>query len=208
MFSAIGLVVAFKASTNLAAAYGVAVTATMAITTMLMAVLERERWHWSWLTVIAVTVPFLAIDLSFFAANIVKIFEGGWFPLVVGITVYTLMTTWHTGRTILTRRLAEQSLSIDDFLRDLKNNVIPRVPGTAIFMSRSQQGIPITLLHNLRNTTKSCIRTSCCSTSRSRKRRVLPTSSIAEWEELGAGVYRLIARRFIQIRSSRALQQG
>jgi len=97
-----------------------------------------------------VTIPFLAIDLSFFAANIVKIFEGGWFPLVVGIAVYTLMTTWHTGRTILTQRLSEQSLSIDDFLRDLRSNVIPRVPELR-FSCRLSRGIPITLLHNLKH---------------------------------------------------------
>ena len=81
--------------------------------------------------VVAVTVPLLLIDLSFFAANIVKIVEGGWFPLVVAITVYTLMTTWHTGRVILNQRLAQQALSVDDFLRDLKAGRIPRVPGTA-----------------------------------------------------------------------------
>jgi KUP system potassium uptake protein len=192
MFSAIGLVVAFKASTHLAAAYGVAVTATMAITTMLLAVLERERWHWSWLTVIAVTVPFLVIDLSFFAANIVKIFEGGWFPLVVGITVYTLMTTWHTGRTILTQRLSEQSLSIDDFLRDLKRNVIPRVPGTAIFMSRSRQGIPVTLLHNLKHNKVVHQSVVLVNIEVEETARVADEQHRFEWEELGSGVYRLI----------------
>jgi KUP system potassium uptake protein len=192
MFSAIGLVVQFKASTNLAAAYGVAVTATMAITTMLMAVLERERWHWSWVAVIAVTVPFLAIDLSFFAANIVKIFEGGWFPLVVAITVYTLMTTWHTGRTILTQRLAAQSLSIDDFLRDLKNNVIPRVPGTAIFMSRSRAGIPITLLHNLKHNKVVHQNVVLLNIEVEETARGFDANNRFEWEKLGSGVYRLI----------------
>ena len=170
MFSAIGLVLAFKASTNLAAAYGVAVTATMAITTAL-----------------------LAIDLSFFAANIVKIVEGGWFPLVVGITVYTLMTTWHTGRTILTQRLAEQSLSVDDFLRDLKNNVIPRVPGTAIFMSRSRSGIPITLLHNLKHNKVVHRNVVLLNIDVAETARIAEEHKYA-WEELGSGVYRLIIR--------------
>ncbi|HYS53938.1 MAG TPA: potassium transporter Kup [Thermoanaerobaculia bacterium] len=193
MFSAIGLVVAFKASTNLAAAYGVAVTATMAITTALLAVVERELWHWSWAMVLAVTVPLLAIDLSFFAANIVKILEGGWFPLLVGVAVYTLMTTWHTGRTILTQRLAEQALSVDDFLRDLKNNVIPRVPGTAIFMSRSRSGIPITLLHNLKHNkvvhqNVVLLHIDVAETAR------FAEEQRYEWEELGSGVYRLVIR--------------
>src|SRR5262249_1522772 len=132
-------------------AYGVAVTATMAITTALVAVVEKERWGWSMLTVVAVTLPLLAIDLSFFSANIVKIAEGGWFPLVVGIAVYTLMTTWQTGRRILNKRLAQHALSIDDFMRDLAANRVPRVPGTAIFMTRSLSGMPTTLLHNLKH---------------------------------------------------------
>src|SRR5438445_1717531 len=193
MFSAIGLVLAFKASTNLAAAYGVAVTATMAITTALLAVVERELWHWSWAAVIGVTAPLLAIDLSFFSANIVKIVEGGWFPLVVGIAVYTLMTTWHTGRTILTQRLAEQSLSVDDFLRDLKNNVIPRVPGTAIFMSRSRSGIPITLLHNLKHNKVVHRNVVLLNIDVAETARVAGEQRYA-WEELGSGVYRLIIR--------------
>jgi KUP system potassium uptake protein len=191
MFSAIGLVVAFKASTNLAAAYGVAVTATMAITTALIAIVEREIWKWSLATVIAVTVPLIAIDLSFFAANIVKITEGGWFPLVVGIVVFTLMTTWHKGRTILTKRLAEQSLSIDDFLRDLSRNIIPRVPGTAIFMSRSGTGIPVTLLHNLKHNKVVHQKVVLLNIDVEETAR-LPEEQRYEWEELGSGVYRLI----------------
>jgi KUP system potassium uptake protein len=159
---------------------------------MLMAVLERERWHWSCVAVVAVTVPFLAIDLSFFAANIVKIFDGGWFPLVVAVIVYTLMTTWHTGRTILTQRLAAQSLSIDDFLRDLKNNVIPRVPGTAIFMSRSRAGIPITLLHNLKHNKVVHQNVVLLNIEVEETARGFDANNRFEWEELGSGVFRLI----------------
>jgi len=191
MFSAIGLVVAFKASTNLAAAYGVAVTATMAITTALLAVVEREVWRWSLAAVAAVTVPLLLIDLSFFAANIVKIVEGGWFPLVVGITVYTLMTTWHTGRVILNQRLAQQALSVDDFLRDLKAGRIPRVPGTAIFMSRSPSGIPTTLLHNLKHN-KVAHRTVVLLNVEVEETARVSEEQRYDWHDLGSGVYRLV----------------
>jgi KUP system potassium uptake protein len=193
MFCAIGLVVAFKASTNLAAAYGVAVTGTMAITTALIAVVERERWHWTMFAVVAVTVPLLLIDLTFFSANIVKVAQGGWFPLVAGIFVYTLMTTWHTGRAIINQRLAQQSFSIDEFLRDLSNGRIPRVPGTAIFMSRQPSGIPTSLLHNLKHN------------KIAHEKLILLTVALDEvarsdgerryqWQDLGNGVYRLVIR--------------
>jgi len=191
MFCAIGLVLAFKESTNLAAAYGVAVTATMAITTALLAVVERERWHWSLGAVVAVTVPLLLIDLSFFAANIVKIAEGGWFPLAIGGIVYTLMTTWHTGRIILNRRLAQQALSIDDFLRDLANNAVTRVPGTAIFMSRSPTGIPITLLHNLKHN-KVVHQTVVLLNIDVEETARVSEEQRFEWKNLGSGVHRLV----------------
>ena len=191
MICSIGLVLAFRASTNLAAAYGVAVTTTMAITTALVAVVERELWRWSLATIIAVTLPLLAIDLSFFLANIVKVAEGGWFPLAVGIAIYTLMTTWQTGRRILNQRLGQQALSIDDFLRDLASNTVPRVPGTAVFLSRSQTGIPTTLLHNLKHN-KVVHETVVLLNV-----EIDETARVAEgqryfWKDLGSGVYRLV----------------
>ena len=151
MLSAIGLVLAFQNSTNLAAAYGVAVTGAMTITTILMAVVERERWKLSVGTVFAITAPLLFIDLAFLGSNLLKVPVGGWFPLVAGLFMFTLMSTWRLGRQILTERLAEQTLSIDDFLRDLGRGQIHRVPGTAIFMSRNPDGVPTTLLHNLKH---------------------------------------------------------
>ncbi len=190
MLCAIGLVIAFRASTNLAAAYGVAVTATMAITTALLATVERERWNWSMSLVIAVTAPILLIDLSFFAANMVKIADGGWFPLVVGVTIYTLMATWHTGRRILNHRLAKQALSIDDFLRDLANNVIPRVPGTAIFMTRNESGMPLTLLHNLKHNKVVHQRVVLLTVDVEETARIADNQRY-DWQDLGNGIYRL-----------------
>lgn len=151
MLCTIGLVLAFQKSSNLAAAYGVAVTATMAITTILLAVVERQRWHWSFAYTFLLTAPLLAIDLSFFGANAVKVVEGGWFPLAVGVIVFTLMTTWRRGREILGHRAASKTLSIDGFLQNLERKMIPRVPGTAVFLTRTPEGIPATLLHNIKH---------------------------------------------------------
>jgi KUP system potassium uptake protein len=190
MLAAIGLVLAFRESTNLAAAYGVAVTSTMMITTLLLAMIERERWRWSFWTVIAFTVPILIIDLAFFGANIIKIPDGGWFPLVVGALVFTLMATWRTGRRILNARLAAQTMSTDDFVAELANNRIPRVPGTAIFMTRSAEGIPTTLLHNIKHN-KVVHQRTVLLTVETEERSHLSHDERHEWNDLGQGVYRL-----------------
>ncbi len=151
MASCIGLVLGFRSSSNLAAAYGVAVTTTMVITTVLLTVVERERWKWSTGVVAAFSGVFLAIDLSFWGANLVKIPHGGWVPLVIGGTVFTLMTTWKTGRSILAKRFAESSLPWALFVRDVAENGPPRVPGTAVFMYGHPEGTPPALLHSLKH---------------------------------------------------------
>jgi KUP system potassium uptake protein len=193
MLSAIGLVIAFKQSTDLASAYGVAVTATMAITTMLLAVVTRERWHWGMIATAAMVVPFLLIDLSFFGANIVKIADGGWFPLAIGMLVFTLMTTWRKGREILNDRLAEQTMSVEHFLRDLEGNRIPRVPGTAVFMTRQAQGIPTTLLHNIKHN-KVVHKSVIFLTVDVQETPRLAEEERWEWQNLGFGVFRLLIR--------------
>lgn len=151
MFAAIGLVFAFGTSSALASAYGVAVTATMAITTTLLAVVARERWRWKWYAVAALIIPLLTADLSFFAANIVKVWDGGWFPLAVGVFVFTVMSTWYAGRRVLNDRLAESAMSVQDILNELAAKRIHRVRGTAIFMTRQRDGIPTTFLHNIKH---------------------------------------------------------
>ncbi len=151
MLSTIGLVLAFRKSGNLTAAYGVAVTATMAITTLLLSVVARQRWGWSTMAVLGLTIPLMGIDLSFFGANLIKIVQGGWFPLAVGVLVFTLMSTWRRGRVILGQRIAAKAVSIDGFLDNLARNQIPRVPGTAVFLTRTAEGIPATLLHNIKH---------------------------------------------------------
>jgi len=190
MFAAIGLVLAFQKSTNLAAAYGVAVTATMAVTTMLFASWSRERLGWSYGRVSLFAVPLLAIDLAFFGANIVKIWDGGWFPLAVGLAIFLLMSIWRLGRKILSDRLAAQALSIDAFLQQLAGDKIPRVPGVAIFMSRNPEGVPTTLLHNIKHN-KIVHETVVLMTVETEDRSHLAQEERYEWTSLGHGVYRL-----------------
>ena len=190
MFSAIGLVLAFQSSGNLAAAYGVAVTATMGITTSLLSVYAREQWKWPLAGALAFALFFLCFDLSFFGANLVKVWDGGWFPLVVGLIVFTAMSTWRLGRRILSQRLAEGGLSAEDFLRELASNRIPRVPGTAIFMSRNPEGVPTTLLHNIKHN-KVVHKTVVLLTVESEEKSHLSEEERFEWQELGHGVHRL-----------------
>ena len=151
MASCIALVLGFRDSTHVAAAYGVAVTATMVITTLLLFVVERERWRWPVAATLLFTGFFLAIDLAFLGANLVKIPHGGWFPLVVGAVIFMGMTTWKTGRRILADRLQERTLPVDLFIRDVAAKPPHRVPGTAVFMFGGRDGTPPALLHSLKH---------------------------------------------------------
>jgi KUP system potassium uptake protein len=191
MLAAIGLVLAFEKSTNLAAAYGVAVTATMAVTTLLYAAYRREKKGWSYGRVALFVIPLLTIDLAFFGANVVKVLDGGWFPLAVGLLIFTLMSTWRLGRKILADRLAAESISIDAFLRELASAKIPRVPGTAVFMSRNADGVPTTLLHNIKHN-KVVHQRVVLMTIETEDRSHLSDDERFQWLDLGHGVYRLM----------------
>jgi KUP system potassium uptake protein len=191
MLCAIGLVLGFKHSTALAGAYGVAVTATMGITTVLFAVVARERWKWPLAAVLGFAIPFLIIDLAFFGANIIKVADGGWFPLLVGATIFTLMTTWFTGRRILTSRLAEGRLATDAFLHELDGGRVLRVRGTAVFLTRQQEGIPTALLHNIKHNKVVHERVVLLSVA-SEETSHLSAEERFEWTELGHGVFRLV----------------
>jgi len=147
----IALVLGMRSTTNLAAAYGIAVTGTMIITTLLFHTVARDKWGWSAWRVAALTVPFLAVDVAFFSANVVKIAAGGWIPLAVAALIYLLMTTWHYGRRRLSAIVAENSLPFDLFLPDLGKRNLPRVPGTAVFLTSVQSGAPAVLLHHLKH---------------------------------------------------------
>jgi KUP system potassium uptake protein len=140
------LVLGFKSSTNLAA-----VTATMGITTGLAYVVARERWNISRWVAMPIAGMFALVDLSFFGANAVKIAAGGWFPLLLALVVFTLMTTWKRGRDILASRLRSTTMPLKDLLESFGNHPPVRVPGTAIFMTGSSEGTPPALLHNLKH---------------------------------------------------------
>ena len=151
MLACIGLVLGFRSSSNLAAAYGVAVTTTMTITTLLLFVVMRERWRWSLPLAATVTGCFLIIDFAFWGANLIKIPHGGWFPLVLGVLIFGLMSTWKRGRQILAERLSEEALPVGLFVQDIEAKSLPRVPGTAVFMCSNPEATPPALLHNLKH---------------------------------------------------------
>ncbi|MCC7125140.1 MAG: potassium transporter Kup [Acidobacteria bacterium] len=151
MLSTLAIVIGFGSSTALAAAYGIAVTLTMLITAILLHVVAIERWHWPAPLVFAITAVFLTIDLLFFGANVLKITHGGWLPLVIGAVLFTLMTTWKTGRRIVAARLTSRSIPLDEFVGGLTQSPPVRVPGTAVFMTAQPRGTPPALAHNLRH---------------------------------------------------------
>ena len=151
MIATVLLVVSFRSASNLAAAYGVAVTSTMVITTLLFYVVARERWGWSLLHVLPIVIFFLIIDLAFFGANILKLPQGGWVPLAIGLLVWVLMDTWKKGRAILAQRMGERSMPMDLFLADVARHPERRVPGTAVFMTGNPAGVPPALLHNVKH---------------------------------------------------------
>jgi KUP system potassium uptake protein len=151
MIGCIVLVVAFGSSQAIGAAYGIAVTGTMAITSLLFAVVARSRWNWSLAHVLPIMLAFLTIDISLFAANVIKIWYGGWVPIAIAIGVFTLMSTWKTGRYLLTKTLNAGALPLDLFLGDVARRKPPRVPGTAVFMTSSNEAVPVVLLHHLKH---------------------------------------------------------
>jgi KUP system potassium uptake protein len=144
------IVIGFRSSSALAAAYGIAVTVTMVITALLLHVVATERWGWPRWTTLLMTGVFLAIDLAFFGANLIKIPNGGWLPLVIAAIAFTLMTTWKTGRKLVAERLTARATPVDVFMSSLKALGPARVRGTAVFMTAQPIGTPPALVHNVR----------------------------------------------------------
>ncbi len=151
MVAVIWLVIGYQTSSHLAAAYGIAVTGTMAITSVLAFFVAVDVWKWSLTRAIPVFFVFLFIDLCFFGTNMNKIEHGGWVPLVLGGVAYLLMSTWQKGRRILGNRLLAKSLPVESFINQLKENPPMRVEGSAIYMSGDAWGVPVPLLHNLKH---------------------------------------------------------
>ncbi|HEX8779483.1 MAG TPA: potassium transporter Kup [Rhodanobacter sp.] len=144
-------VLGFRHSTNLAAAYGIAVTGTMVITTLLALIVARFHWKWPVLPVLAVGALFLTVDVAFFSANLIKVEHGGWFPLVLGLTVFVVMTTWRRGRELVVREIKQGGLALAPFIAAMREHPPLRVPGTAVFLTANQYAVPHALLHNLKH---------------------------------------------------------
>jgi KUP system potassium uptake protein len=147
----VGLVLGFGSSTSIAAAYGIAVSMTMVITTILAFIVVRNLWKWHWLAGGLVLGAFLAVDLAFFSANIVKIHDGGWFPLTFGAIVLLLMTTWKRGRSLLHSRLLADAIPLDAFVSNIATSDVQTVPGTAVFMTQNIDTVPHALVHSLKH---------------------------------------------------------
>jgi KUP system potassium uptake protein len=150
MVAVILLVLFFQTSSNLASAYGIAVTGAMTIDTCLMGVLLIAVWKWRWWLAVPITLLFFFVDGAYFASNMTKVPEGGWFPLLVAAFAFTLLTTWAKGRRLMRERMAEVGLPLDIFAKSGRNSTA-RVPGTAIFMNSGSSGTPSALLHNIKH---------------------------------------------------------
>jgi KUP system potassium uptake protein len=148
----IALVLAFGSSQRLAGAYGVAVSFTMIVTTALLAFVARQRWRWSLVRVGLLLGTFLVIDAAFLGANLLKIDDGGWLPLVLAALLVTVMFTWHRGRQLAGRRLRSRLLPLDEFVDQIaRSRTLRRVKGTAVFLTSNPDGTPIALVHNLKH---------------------------------------------------------
>jgi len=192
MIATIGLVLGFRSSSGLAAAYGVAVSTTFVITTLLAFRVARERWGWSLATAAIATLAFLVIDLAFFGANLFKFVQGGWFPLVVAGVVWFLMATWVRGRELSEAQLGKNLQPIERLLKDIRDIPIPRVPGTGVFVTEATEGTPPILHYHLERTRCLHETTLLLTTLTSNVPRV-PFASRLEIDDLGEGLYRVIA---------------
>ncbi|HEY7744938.1 MAG TPA: potassium transporter Kup [Desulfuromonadales bacterium] len=193
MLCCIGLVIGFRSSSNLAAAYGIAVTTTMVVTTLLFFFLTRDRWRWPLPLALLLCGSFLVFDLAFFSATIAKIAHGGWFPLTVAAVIFTLMSTWKRGRRILAAQLQAGALPLEDFRASIQLSPPQRVPGTAVFMSGNLRVIPSALLHNLKHNKVLHQRLVVLSVVTEEIPHV-PASRRVTLEAVGEGMYQMVLR--------------
>jgi KUP system potassium uptake protein len=193
MVCCLGLVVAFQSASALALTYGVALSGTMTITTILFAIVMRKHWGWSTWKVGAITLLFLLVDLAFVGANMLKVPEGGWFPLLVAGLVYLLMSTWKKGRVRLVALVRENTLPMDLFLEDIRRRKPYRVPGTAVFMTSDSGGAPPVLLHHLKHNKVLHEKVMLMSVHTEEIPQVNQQDRV-KCSELGEGFYQVVAR--------------
>jgi KUP system potassium uptake protein len=188
MIAVIILVLTFQNSSNLASAYGIAVTGAVTIDTLLMGVLFVGVWKWKWWYAAPVVALFLIVDGAYFAANLTKVPDGGWFPLMVGFVGFLLLTTWARGRKLMRERMSEVALPMEIFAKSA-NNSTTRVPGTAIFMASNTAGVPSALLHNIKHNKVLHERVVILTVNITDEPYVDP-SSRCEYTDMGDGFYR------------------
>jgi KUP system potassium uptake protein len=186
------LVLTFQSSSNLAAAYGIAVTGAMLIDTCLLAVVLFSLWKWSRWFAIPLLAIFFAVDLAYFGANLTKVPDGGWFPLLVGVIAFTLLTTWAKGRKLMIERMREAAMPISIFIESAATSAT-RVPGTAVFMTSTPEGVPHALLHNLKHNKVLHERVILLTVKIIDEPFVEPETRCA-LEDLGRGFHRLVIR--------------
>lgn len=192
MIAVIILVLTFGNSSNLASAYGIAVTGAMTIDTCLLAVLVLAVWKWRVWYAVPMLAIFFIVDFSYFAANLTKVPDGGWFPLLVGAIAFTMLTTWSRGRKVMRENMDDGALPLEIFAKSAKNSAT-RVPGTAIFMASSAAGVPPALLHNMKHNKVIHERVVVLTVQIEQVPFIEPNER-CKVEDMGSGFYRLILR--------------
>ncbi len=191
-FGSILLVIVFKTSSNLAAAYGIAVSSTMLLTSMLMFILTLKVWKWKWYYAFITFLILSVSDLAFLGANSLKLTEGGYVPVVIAIAIFTLMTTWYSGRILLGQRLVEKGISWEKFMVMLEKANVTRVPGVSVFMTRSSSMTPIPLVHNVEHN-RVLHETVILLTIETEGVPTIPRGERVEVVDLGNRIFRIIA---------------
>jgi KUP system potassium uptake protein len=189
MVGCIAITLGFRTSNNLAAAYGIAVTGTMAITSVLFYAVTRQLWRWSRLKAGSIVLLFLVVDVAFFGANVAKITDGGWLPLALGVGFFTVMTTWKKGRDRLGREFVSLALPMSVFMDDLARIQPHRVRGTAVFMTPNNTVIPPVLLHHFKHNKALHEQVVLLSIATVEVPEVPAKKRIAEVKELGSGFF-------------------
>jgi KUP system potassium uptake protein len=188
----ITLVLSFQSSSNLTAAYGIAVTGAMFIDTCLLSVLLLTIWKWRLWVTIPLLALFFIVDIAYFAANLTKVPDGGWVPLLIGVIIFTMLTTWAKGRKLMIERMNEAAMPISIFIKSAANSAA-RVPGTAVFMTTTPDGIPHALLHNLKHN-KVLHERVMLLTVKIEDVPYVEEDRRFDMKDLGSGFYRLIIR--------------